>query len=231
MAKKAFLYTGATFLLMTALLISANYLLLSKHTASESKMANLEIDSVNNLVSDARSMLFTNPNNVLADAMSDAMFFGMNVSGERNPNVIFQMIDPTNKKSEDYHTNITKWFLNYTNITLSYIEKNYPIKVNISEPAIVKVDASGYAYGHPPVGAQIKYIVNISYSIALNASTYINITQNLNRTKWLDISGPTSNGFGTIYHIIVYDQSQTDFEKYINCNNVYCVTCANPTCT
>lgn len=234
MARKAFLYTGAAFLVMIAILISANYLFLSKHTATESKNTDLEIDAINNLVNDVRNVIMVDSNNTMADALSDAAFSAIQKSsGSAVPiQQLSSKLDPSNKDSEASFTNISKWLLNYTNITLSKIKSLSSLSINFSYPVSndLKI-ATGYR-GPPnlPYIFSVSYAANISYILTFNGSTSFMLNQTLQRNKTLSVSQLTVE-IPKNFCIYVTDNTKGtfDFKKGVSCNPI-CAPTSSVSC-
>jgi len=225
---KAFLYTGATFLLMMTILISANYLLLSKHTASESKNADLEIDVVNNLVNDLRGMLVTDPNNVATDTMSDLAFFVITPTTIPSAGLMDRRMDPKDIKSKNAFSNFTYRFFNYTNETFLKIRQLPFASVKFSFPILnsLTYDQIG---GARPIGGGVvyryfrgTYTYNFSFEINISASYFVRLYQTLNFSKILEIGQYSTDS--KAYCIKVTDgyTSNVDFDKEIYCNPAPC---------
>jgi len=228
MAKKAFLYTGVTFLLMMTILISANYLFLSKHTASESKNADLEIDVVNNIVGDARAVLITDPNNTVADAISDIVFSSLRSGLNIHTGAYQNTMDPTHTLSESSRTNLTKWFFNYTNLTLSSINRSSILPFNFSYPVLISLGYSASFGGAPPfipatffVG---RYTYKFFYLINVSGSFPMKLNQTLNFSKTLDIRRPKVDPLYYTYCVNITDDktSLIDFSKEVYCDVTPC---------
>jgi len=231
MARKAFLYTGAAFLVIMTLLISANYLFLSKHTTSESKTVNMQVDIANSLVSDTREVLFLNKNNTAADALSDMAFFFMTPG--LDPSIISGVVDkamnPTRAESENGGTNFTKWFLNYAKLTISDIKRSSPIPVYFSTPivnSLAYVSKPGKIPINPPLFYRYfigNYTYNITFEINVSADYFIRLNQTFNFSKVLEIGQFTD--MPNTYCIRVYDgyTAKWEFSKQIQCDPVPCV--------
>ena len=234
MARKAFLYTGAAFLIMMTVLIAANYFLLSEHTRYQSKSDALEMDAINNLASDLRHVLILDQNNALVDALSDTAFFAINGSPNGVPiGNLKNSLDPLNSKSETDHTNITKWFLNYANITLLSVNRSYVLSFNSSHLLSNKVDPAIRFYniqGSPHL--DISYAVNFSYVITSNKTFEIKLNQTLVSNYTLRMLQPRLT---TGIYCVYVDNSGTGvtvFSKEVFCDNspIRCIPRAKTVC-
>jgi len=231
MGERAFLYTGITFLIMISILIAANYLLLSKHNREESKITDLEIDSIYSAVVDVKNVLSTNQNNTLADAMSDATFRALNCTYAGGAlSSICNALLPTNILSEQCGTNLTKWILNYTNMTLLEIQKT----VTFAE---FNSSINQVSYQNPvSCGGSLNYRFfmyygNVSYNLTTYKPFYMRLNQTVLFNKTLSLANIYSSGPIKIYEINVTDWTKrVDFNKRVNCTSGICHPCAAGEC-
>ncbi len=211
MNKKAFLYSGVTFLLMVSIMLSMSYLFLQKHSKEQSNIANLQLDLLQSIAIDMEDVLSLDGNNTFADAMVDATFQSVNrTSPGANLNQICNDLSPTGLNPR---YNITKWILNYTNLTLTAMQNYAPlmnIKSVVSNPTIVRSSCIGNA---------IVYIwqkSNISYELTLNGSSfYMRLNRTVVHNKTLTM---TYNGDQFHYNLTIKDETgRIDFQKNITC--------------
>ncbi len=218
MAKTAFLYTGVTFLVMMTVLIAANYFLLSEHIRYELKSASLEMDIVNNLVSDVRHVTILDPNNALVDAMSDVSFRAI-ILASGIPSTLKNLLDQNTTVSQTSNTNITKWFLNYTNMTFLDIERYSPLAINFSYPTVNFIDQTTWPKDGPTdMKIIVDYLISISYNLTANSTFETRLTQTLVTNHSLTVS-MLNDPLG-VYCITVKnaDTGLTSFYKEVYCN-------------
>jgi hypothetical protein len=211
MNMKAFLYSGVTFLLMVSIMISMSYLLLQKHSKEQSNIANLQLDLVHEITIDLGDLLAVGGNNTFSDAMADAAFQAIN----RTPSgsQLTPICNDLSPIATSPRFNITKWILNYTNLTLTAIQNHAPLlnlKSVVANPTIVTSACNGNT---------IVYIwqkSNISYEITLNDSSfYMRLNQTVVHNKTLTI---TYNGDNFHYNVTIKDETgKIDFMKNITC--------------
>ena len=216
MARRAFLYTGITFLIMASILILANYWTLSQQAKEESQVMNLEIDALYALTSNLNGLLAADKNNVIADALSDATFFAINSTstGFGLPSLC-NALDPT---KQDAAQNISKWIFKYINSTLFQINKSFPV-VNIDYSILLFSKSFDICKGDDNFRS-IDYSANISYSLAILEPPYVQLNRTLLRNKTLEIRLiPDTNP--NIYEIKVIDETdRIDFDQFIICREV-----------
>lgn len=244
MARKAFLYTGVTFLVMMTVLITANYFLLSEHTRASSKSTILEIDAVNNLVSDVRHVTVSDMNSTLDDALTDVGFLAINQTCwfPQSPVLYFvTILTPSNPASDPHFINVSKWLLNYTNITLSKIKSLSSLNVNFSSLVSNNVKFStgfqdNLLLGRPVPPYYIfalNYVANLSYTLTYNGSTFIQLNQTLQKNKQLTITQLTPTAtFPRQFCVYVTDQdtSNTEFRKAVICSSSTCLPTSSFNC-
>jgi len=232
MNKKAFLYSGVTFLLMISIMLSMSYLFLQKHSKEQTKIADLELDLAQQVSVDIRDVLAANANNTLADAMADAAFRALNCTAAGGAlQSICNALVPTNILSETCGTNLTKWVLNYTNMTLLEIQNN--MSALEFKSSITKIN---YASPNPcgPVPGDYRsfmYYGNISYNITTHTSFYMRLNQTTLFNKTLGIAQIYSVGATKIYEINVTDGTKAvNFNKRVNCTSNLCHPCVVGEC-
>ena len=231
MNKKAFLYSGVTFLLMVSIMISMSYLLLQKHNNEESKITNLALDSMYGIAVDVKNMISTDAYNTLADAMSDASFRALNctAAGGALPSICNAIV-PTNSLSETCGTNLTKWILNYTNITLIEIQNKMSaveFKSSITQINYVSPSSCGGSADY----RSFTYYGNISYNLTTYTPFYMRLNQTTLFNKTLGIAQIYSVGATKIYEINVTDGTKAvNFNKRVNCTSNLCHPCVVGEC-
>ena len=212
MNKKAFLYSGVTFLLMISILLSMSYLFLQKHSKEESNIANLQLDLVHEITVDLEDILAKDGNNTFADAMADAAFQAINET--HSGQSLTPLCNDLNSTNKNAKYNITKWILNYTNLTITAMQ-NYAPLMNlqsvVSNPIVVSGNCSG---------TKMVYIwqkSNISYELILNSSSfYMRLNKTVEHNKNLTIALINNDNFR--YNITIKDETgRIDFSKSITC--------------
>jgi hypothetical protein len=216
---------------MVSILITANYLLLSEHNREESKITDIEIDSIYGAVIDVKNVLSTNQNNALADAMSDATFRALNCTFAGGAlSSICNALLPTNILSEQCGTNLTKWILNYTNMTLLEIQKIITFADFKSSVNQISFKDSGSCGGSSNYRF-FTYYGNISYNLTTQSSFYMRLNQTVLFNKTLSLANVYSSGPMKIYEINVTDSTKrVDFNKRVNCTSGACHPCAAGEC-
>jgi hypothetical protein len=215
MARRAFLYTGITFLIMASILIMANYWTLSQQAKEESQVMNLEIDALHALASNLNGLLASEKDNVIADALSDATFFAINSTstGLALSSICKNALDPTN---EDASHNISAWILSYINSTLFQINQSF-LAANIDYKILSFSKAFDICIGSNELQS-IDYSANISYSLAILEPPYVQLNTTLLRNKTLEIrlidEGPESKKYGVT---VIDETGRIDFNQLVNC--------------
>jgi len=231
MGERAFLYSGVTFLIMVSILLTANYLLLSKHNREESKIADLEIDAIYSTAVDVKNVLSSDSNNALADAMSDATFRALNCTsaGASLPSICNALL-PTNILSEQCGTNLSKWVLNYTNVTLLEVQKIITFaefNSSINKISYTAPDSCGGSSDY----RSFMYYGSISYNLTTYDPFYMQLNQTLLFNKTLGLALIYSSGPTKIYEINVTDWTKAvDFSKRVNCTSNLCHPCIPGEC-
>lgn len=216
MARRGFLYIGITFLIMLAILISANYLFMSKHTSQGiSKTEAMEIDLTKNMGVGVKNIIVFDANNSVSDALSDAAYQAIDTFGNAHPstNALCTRLDPTKTESRTYGTNVTQWVWDYADLTfLSVQNAIMPLELKYS---IINVTADMSACST----TGIKILFNSTYNVTANSSDiFMRANFTAIHKKNLRITRTASSSPGWIYDIIVTDESgRTDFS-----NKVYC---------
>jgi hypothetical protein len=159
-------------------------------------------------------------NNAVTDAMADAAFFAVNQSQNGvHPQTLKNRLDPAHSSSETFHSNMTKWFLNYTRLTLLSMNKSYILPFNISNISINKfsVITDWRFLGGPSVAMFYgQYFYNLSYILFSNSSFEVNLNQTIVFNKYLEIIRYNS---GYVYCIKVRNTETgvLEFDKELIC--------------
>jgi hypothetical protein len=189
---RAFLYSGAVFLVMVSLLVAANYFILSKHTNEQSKISSLAVDAG----SDIKGVLALDSNNVYSDAMSDAVFQAIN-SGKTLAGTCPLLQAGISQKINSYVQQAFSSIDNYLpNANLNY---------NINQ-----ITTTISACSSP---VTIKQLVNITYNVFMdNPGVKMSYTLVHNKTLVLTDLG------GYIYNINIIDENgRQDFYRGVSC--------------
>ena len=206
-------------------LIAANYFMLSEHTRYQSKSDALEMDAINNFASDVRHVIVLDKNNAVTDAMADAAFFAINrTQNGVHPSALKNRLDPIHSQSETFYSNMTKWFLNYTKLTLLSMNKSYILPLNISNISVNKFSATtGWRFLGGPADTLFygQYTYSFSYVLFSNSSFEVNVNQTIVLNKYLEIIRHTS-GYVYCIKIINIENNIVEFYEEVACNG-WCV--------
>jgi hypothetical protein len=179
---------------MVSVLISANYVFLSKHGGEQSKITDLEIDTAASLANRLGGILALDANNTFADALSDEAYTALITGGF---NTVCARLT---------QGNINFWISDYLNRTIGNVSEVLPpLRANYSFNKFT-VDATTSCPG------AIKVFANISYTVEVNQPFAIVLNRTIIANKTLTIQGPNNNP-----RIIVIDAptARIDFNKTI----------------
>jgi hypothetical protein len=184
---KAFLYTGTVFLIMVGVLLSANFLFLSKHGKGQAQIADMQMDLANNIANDMKRIAVWDKNNIMADAMSDAAYGA--VMSKNNLNAMCSDLktqlgqNDIQAKIKDY---ITATFSEITSLQPSVTFGNLQVNtLTVTQTATCVLNI--YA--------------NFSYIIKIDSSFSLLLNRTLIGNKTLTLQNPSGN----TYNIFVDD--------------------------
>ena len=191
---------------MTCILISTNYLFITKQNIKQSEITNMEIDSVFNTASDALDVIARTNNNTIADAMSDAAFDAIKATGNGGASAV------CSKLAAGGANDISLKASSYIDTTLAQVNSLVqPTTITYSKT--LTIDSSQCA------GGTIKLIASLPLNVSRSTSSTILSNQVISTTKTMLITFAT-NTYRIRISDSVYNLAQYEFDKQVSCSGV-----------